>query len=271
VTTGISLSTIGCRAPMLVEAARTAEEAGFDSVWCYDHLSGAVLGGDRCVDVWSTLGAVATATERVTVGPLVANVTTRDAVHLAVAAGSLQSLSEGRFHLGLGAGASAPSPFAVEMEMFHLRQESAERRRARVVETIGFLRALWDGVPRFDGHWASYSDVRGITVPVPLCPIIVGANGPKMAELAGRHADGVNFHSSEVGLQELVRIARQAADAEGRASFTASTEGPFEPEWLDAGSPTRDTLTAIGITDVVVSWRAELGLDAIRAAANFLP
>jgi alkanesulfonate monooxygenase SsuD/methylene tetrahydromethanopterin reductase-like flavin-dependent oxidoreductase (luciferase family) len=60
--------------------------------------------------VWSTLGAIAAVTERVELGPLVANVTTRPAAHVATAAAPLQSLSGGRLRLGLGAGASEPSP-----------------------------------------------------------------------------------------------------------------------------------------------------------------
>ena len=107
--TGISLDPAGIDAPVLVEAAQAAEAAGFASVWCYDHLSGTVLGADRCLDVWSVLGAVAASTSRVRLGPLVVNVTTRHPIHIAVAAATLQSLAGGRLVLGLGAGSSRPS------------------------------------------------------------------------------------------------------------------------------------------------------------------
>ena len=235
-STGISLSTIGVDAPTLVEAAGRAEEAGFSAVWCYDHLSGAVLRGDRSLDVWAALGAVATATARVSVGPLVANATTRHPAQLAVAAATVQSLSGGRLRLGLGAGAGPGSPFAVELEMFQVEPRPAGERRARLEEVVAFLRALWDGADRFDGRWAGFSDVRGVILPSPPPPIILGANGPRLAELAGRVADGVNFHAAEDDLAGLVATVHRAADAAGREAPSASVEGPFEPEWVDRGA-----------------------------------
>jgi alkanesulfonate monooxygenase SsuD/methylene tetrahydromethanopterin reductase-like flavin-dependent oxidoreductase (luciferase family) len=270
VSTGISLSTIGIDAPTLVEAARRAEAAGFSAVWCYDHLSGAVLRGDRSLDVWAALGAVATATTQVSVGPLVANVTTRHPAQLAVAAATIQSLSGGRLRLGLGAGAGPGSPFAVELEMFQLAARPADERRARLAEVVAFLRALWSGAERFDGRWTGFSDVRGVNRPSPIPPIILGANGRRLAEVAGRVADGVNFHAAEADLPGLVTSVRGAAKEAGRPAPEVSVEGPFEPGWLDAASPTRERLAGYGVTEVMIAWRAGLGLDRIDEAARWL-
>ena len=269
-TTGLSLNPAGCDGPLLVEAARRAEAAGFDAVWCYDHLSGAMLGADHCLEVWSALGAITAVTERVQLGPLVANVTTRPAIHLATAAATLQSLSGGRLRLGLGAGASEPSPFALEMSMFHLEQDGAADRRARVAETIAFLRALWAGDPSFAGRWARFDDVRGVGVPSPPCPIVIGANGPKVARLAGLLAEGVNVHSFERDLGGLVAVARAAAAEVGRVDFTTSVEAPLEPAWVDPDGPARRRLATVGVDEVVLAWRAELGLAAIDEAGRGL-
>ena len=268
VTTGLSLNPAGCDGPLLLEAARRAEAAGFDTVWCYDHLSGAVLGADHCLEVWSALGAIAAVTERVGLGPLVANVTTRPAAQLASAAASLQSLSGGRLRLGLGAGASSPSTFAVEMTMFHLPEDGAANRRARVAETIAFLRALWAGDPSFAGRWAAFDDVRGVGVPEPPCPIVVGANGPRMARLAGHLADAVNVHSFQEDLAGVIAVALEAADAAGCTGFLASVEAPLEAKWLDPDGPARRRLTAAGVGEVILAWRPDLGLDAIDEAGR---
>jgi alkanesulfonate monooxygenase SsuD/methylene tetrahydromethanopterin reductase-like flavin-dependent oxidoreductase (luciferase family) len=253
---------------LLIEAATLAEQVGFESVWCYDHLSGSVLGGGESLDVWSMLAAIAVATEHVSIGPMVVNVTTRHAAHIAVSAATVQSLCAGRLHLGLGAGASRPSSFAGEMEMFHFAQDSARRRRARVIETVGFLRALWAGSVSFHGEWASFDDVSGVAIPRPHCPIVIGANGPKMAALAGRYADGVNFHSWESDLGSLIATALNARSVTDNGPFSVSIEGPWEPEWLDPCSPTRCSLTNLGVTDVILRWNPEIGLDPIRRAAQ---
>jgi alkanesulfonate monooxygenase SsuD/methylene tetrahydromethanopterin reductase-like flavin-dependent oxidoreductase (luciferase family) len=270
VSTGISLSTIGIDAPTLVEAAHRAEAAGFSAVWCYDHLSGAVLRGDRSLDVWTVLGAVSAATEHVSVGPLVANATMRHPAQLAVAAATIQSLSDGRLRLGLGAGAGPGSPFAAELEIFRFEARPAGERRARLEEVVAFLRALWGGADHFDGRWAGFSDVHGVLMPSPVPPIILGANGPRLAEIAGRVADGVNFHAAEEDLAGLVATVRRAAAAAQRPVPEVSVEGPFEPGWIDAGSPTRARLAAYGVAEVMVAWRAGLGLDRIDEAGRWL-
>ena len=267
---GISLNMATGDARQIVEAARLAEQVGFESVWCYDHLSGSVFDGDGSLDVWSILAAIAMATEDVAIGPLVVNVTTRHPAHIALAAATLQSLSGGRLQLGLGAGSSRPSPFAAEMDMFGFVQDGAERRRARVIEAIGFLRALWRGSSSFEGEWASFQAVSGMSVPRPQCPIHVGANGPKMAALAGSHADGVNFHSWEPDLAGLIEVALRASSERGEAPLVVSVEGPWQRDWLELNSPTLRGLSDLGVSEVMLRWNSELGLDAIRGAARWL-
>jgi alkanesulfonate monooxygenase SsuD/methylene tetrahydromethanopterin reductase-like flavin-dependent oxidoreductase (luciferase family) len=274
--TGISLSTDCVDAHRLVEAARAAEEAGFSSIWCYDHLSGAMLRGDGALEPLPLLGALALATQRATVGPLVLNATIRRPVHIAVAAATLQSLAGGRFRLGLGAGAGPRSRFAAELAMFGLPSDPAPARRARLVDTIGFLRALWSGRTAYrgssdsSGETMSFSAVEAVAIPTPPCPIVVGANGPKMAQLAGEHADSVNLHSWQPDLAELVERARQAAERRGHDGFSVSVEGPWDAAWLDAGSAVRRELAARGVDDVIVAWHPSAGVSAIRHAAALL-
>ena len=108
--TEIVLSPINISAPMVVEAARAAEAAGFEAIWTYDHISGISFGGRPVLDSWTVLAAVATHTTRVAVGPLVVNTVARNAAHIAVAAATLQQLSGGRVQLGLGAGRAPSRP-----------------------------------------------------------------------------------------------------------------------------------------------------------------
>ena len=139
-----------------------------------------------------------------------------------------------------------------------------------MAETIAFLRALWSGESSFAGRWASFDDARGVGTPNPPCPIVVGANGPKMARLAGLLAEGVNVHSFEADVEGLLAVAQAAAEEAGRVEFTASVEAPLEPAWVDPDGPARRRLAAAGVDEVVLAWRAGLGLAAIDEAGRHL-
>lgn len=76
----------------------------FDAVWTYGHVSGVSANADWVLDPWVALTAIAGATERIHLGPLVLNATIRHPAHIAAAAATLQNASGGRVMLGMGAG-----------------------------------------------------------------------------------------------------------------------------------------------------------------------
>jgi alkanesulfonate monooxygenase SsuD/methylene tetrahydromethanopterin reductase-like flavin-dependent oxidoreductase (luciferase family) len=255
--TEIVLSPINISAPMVVEAARAAEAAGFEAIWTYDHISGISFGGRPVLDSWTVLAAVAAHTTRVAVGPLVVNTVARNAAHIAVATATLQQLSGGRVQLGLGAGAGPESPYSRELAMAGLPLMSAPERRQRVLDTVAFLRAVWAQEP---GH-------EGILVPDPVPPIIVAANGPKMAAVAGRCADAVNFHDWQSDLPGAIASAWATAREVGNDAFVVTLEVPFEEEWLRADSKERHEVESLGVSRVMARWSSALGVDAIQRAA----
>jgi HlyD family secretion protein len=57
----------------------------------------------------------------------------------------------------------------------------------------------------------------------------------------------------------------------GRVEFTSSVEAPLEPAWVDPDGPARRRLAAAGVDEVVLAWRAGLGLAAIDEAGRHLP
>ncbi|HTN81609.1 MAG TPA: LLM class flavin-dependent oxidoreductase [Acidimicrobiales bacterium] len=255
--TEIVLSPFDITASGIVAAARAAEAAGFEAIWTYDHISGVSFGGRPVLDSWTVLAAVAAHTSRVALGPLVVNTVARHRAHIAVATASLQQLSGGRVQLGLGAGAGPESPYSVELAMVGMPVLPAAERRQRVVDTVAFLRALWAREPGYEA----------ILVPAPIPPIIIAANGPKMAAVAGRVADAVNFHDWQPDLPEAIRAALDAARVAGNERFEITLEVPFEDEWLRADSGVRRDAAALGISRVMVRWHAALGVDAISRAA----
>ena len=94
------------RWPELRAIARTAEDAGFDSVWFGDHLLYRyAIGRARGPwEAWTTLAGLAEATERIAMGPLVAATAFHVPFMLAKLASTVDEISGGRLVLGIGAG-----------------------------------------------------------------------------------------------------------------------------------------------------------------------
>lgn len=193
--------------PELLDATMRAEDLGYGTVWVLDHFDGSVFrSGDRPVlETCTFLGALAARTSTIGLGTLVANVANRHPAVLAAAALTVQRISGGRFICGVGAGAPPDSPWAREHHDrgIPLLPEAADRHAA-VIRQIEAIRAITD------------------------CPIIVGVNSVALAQVAGRHADGVNVRLSSPHAARYLTAAREAAahhqpdhafDANGWASF----------------------------------------------------
>jgi len=188
------------------DGAKAAEASGFDGIWLYDHLAGAVHGAPDVLECWTTLSALATTVTGLSLGPLVLNVANRDPATLAVMAATLQEVSAGRLLLGLGAGGGRDTPYAAEQEALGRAVPGDVARRRSVERAIATLRTVWSG---------TVGPVTGFLRPEPGPPIVVGGFGPKMAELAGRLGDGMNVPAGP-RLAELIDIARRAHAGSGR-------------------------------------------------------
>jgi alkanesulfonate monooxygenase SsuD/methylene tetrahydromethanopterin reductase-like flavin-dependent oxidoreductase (luciferase family) len=91
----------------LIRIARTADEAGLDTLWVSDHLMQVAPGSapdGEMLEAYTTLGFVAARTERIRLGTMVSAVTYRPPALLLKAVGTLHTLSGGRAWLGIGAG-----------------------------------------------------------------------------------------------------------------------------------------------------------------------
>jgi alkanesulfonate monooxygenase SsuD/methylene tetrahydromethanopterin reductase-like flavin-dependent oxidoreductase (luciferase family) len=260
----LSLSSFGATVAELISAARLAEAEDFDAVWTYDHVSGNAANAGWVLDPWVTLTAIAAATKRIHLGPLVLNATLRHPAHIAVASATLQQASGGRLMVGMGAGAGHDR-FGAEVEMIGLPQLSAADRRDRTEEAVTTVRALWRGTSDLHGAHHSLNDATGFFRPDPEPIIVVGINGPKMSALAGRVGDAVNIHGVEEQLEDLADIAREASE---NPHFPITVEAPLTPRWLDGDGYQR--LVDIGVTRVMYQWSIRHGHHAITAAAELL-
>jgi alkanesulfonate monooxygenase SsuD/methylene tetrahydromethanopterin reductase-like flavin-dependent oxidoreductase (luciferase family) len=235
-------------------AAIAAEEAGFDGLWTWDHLRDPDgESGPGVPEAWTTLTALAEATRRIALGPLVLNVANRHPGLLANMAATLQAVSGGRLLLGIGAGGSQRTPYAAEQRAIGQSVERDEVRARKVVEAIELMRRLWSG------H-------AGFLKPEPPPPIIVGGFGPRMAGIAGRHADGFNTQAMHPNLAELGRVAREAHAASGRdpARFGLSVFAGLSERWLREGTPERARLERAGVDRLILLTSPPYDLASIR-------
>lgn len=249
----LSLDPFGATWREVREAAVVAEAEGFDGIWLYDHLAGSVHGQGRVLECWTTLAGIAAAVPRLTIGPMVLNVANRDAGTLAVMAATLQELSEGRLLLGLGAGGGRGTPYATEQRALGRPVLGDAGRRAAVEGAVAAMRSVWSGT--VDG-------VGGFLRPSPPPPIVLGGFGPKMAELAGRIADGVNLPAGPHlgGPLETARAARVASGGDP-STFVVTVSSDLRPAVLDR-------LEDLGVDRVVTFVQAPLAARVRQLAAG---
>ena len=241
-------------------AAVAAEEAGFDGLWTWDHLRDPDGdGGPGVPEAWTTLTALAEATRRIMLGPLVLNVANRHPGVLANMAATFQAVSGGRLLLGIGAGGSQRTPYAAEQRAIGQSVERDEVRARKVVEAIELIRRLWSGQ-------------AGFLRPEPPPPIIVGGFGPRMAGIAGRHGDGFNTQAMHPRLADLSRIAREEYQASGRDpnAFLLTVFAGFDGRWLDSTSRARQNLERIGVARLILLTEPPYDPGEIREAGKML-
>jgi alkanesulfonate monooxygenase SsuD/methylene tetrahydromethanopterin reductase-like flavin-dependent oxidoreductase (luciferase family) len=170
--------------------AAEAEEAGWHGVFVWDQLRWRPP--VRLVaDPWITLAAVAVATERVRLGPMVTPLARRRPAKVARETATLDRLSDGRLTLGIGLGGDG---FAGELSA--TGEELDDRRRAAMLdEAASILAAAWTGEPvHHHGEHHVVDDVRFLPRPVqrPGVPVWAATLGGNRRPLrrAARH-DGV--------------------------------------------------------------------------------
>jgi alkanesulfonate monooxygenase SsuD/methylene tetrahydromethanopterin reductase-like flavin-dependent oxidoreductase (luciferase family) len=204
------------RWPEYVAMARAAEEVGFDSIWIGDHM---LYRGDGRPergpwDAWTLLAGLATVTERVTLGPLVACTAFHRPGVLARTAAAVDELSGGRLVLALGAGWNEPEFRAFDIPFDH--------RVERFAEVLQIVRPLLDGERvTFTGDYETVTDAVLLPTPARRPPLMVGATGPRMLAASLPYVDAWNtwydvYGNTPEGFAALNARVDAAAQAAGR-------------------------------------------------------
>lgn len=196
--------------PEYIDLARRVEAAGFDSVWVGDHLvydlpDGSTRGPH---EAWTTLAAIAQATERVELGPLVAATSFHAPAMLAKQAATVDAISGGRLILGLGAGWNKR-----EYDAFGF---AYDHRVSRFEEALAIIVPLLrEGRTTFKGQFYEVDDA--VVDPRPVRPggppIMLGSNGPRMLGIGLPVADSWNVWWSRYD-NSVERFAEVKADVD---------------------------------------------------------
>lgn len=128
------------------------------------------------------LSALAEATERVNLGPLVAATSFHAPAMIAKKAATIDEISGGRLILGLGAGWNKP-----EFEAFGLPYD---HRVSRFEEALTIIHTLIrDGAIDFEGVYYTLREMELLPRPRPGIPLMIGSNGPRMLRIAAPFVD----------------------------------------------------------------------------------
>jgi G6PDH family F420-dependent oxidoreductase len=184
---GYALSSEEHRPNALVDYARRAEDAGFTFALISDHFHPWVDAQGHSPFVWSVIGGIARATQRLRLGTGVTCPTVR--LHPAIvaqAAATAADMLPGRFFLGVGTGEN------LNEHILGDHWPPIDVRREMLDEAVELIRLLWQGGTRsFDGAFYTVENARIYTLPDELPPIYVAAAGPESAGLAGLIGDGL--------------------------------------------------------------------------------
>ncbi|HEX7135746.1 MAG TPA: LLM class flavin-dependent oxidoreductase [Iamia sp.] len=140
----------------MVEVARAAEAAGWDGLFLWDHVLRPPEEVAEIADVWITMAAMACATERIRLGPMVTPASRRRIAPLVRQTTTLDHLSGGRLTVGLGLGVDSGGELSRFGEVV-----DARTRAAILDESAEILAAAWAG--EHVEHRGTHRTVDGVT------------------------------------------------------------------------------------------------------------
>jgi coenzyme F420-dependent glucose-6-phosphate dehydrogenase len=192
----------------LIDHARAAEKAGFETVFTSDHFTPWFDTGAHAGFAWAWMAACAAMTKTMRFGT---GVTAPDRYHPALIAQNFATLGEmfpGRVMLGLGAGEAMNSiPLGIVFP-------SPGQRTRRLREALEIITRLWNGqFEDYSGLFYQLHNAKLYTKPKTKIPILVAAGGKYSAELAGEFGDGIIGFSGE---EDVLRTALDTARKHGK-------------------------------------------------------
>jgi F420-dependent oxidoreductase-like protein len=192
------------------------EAAGYHSAWVMDHFFWKRGGLLEC---WTTLSALAAATTRIRLGPLVAcNSYRHPSLHAKMGA-TLDVISEGRLEFGIGAGWKEDEYLA-----YGIPFPKASTRISQLREGVEIIRKMWtEEAPSYAGRHFQIREAICEPKPVqqPHPPIWIGGSGERyLLRAVAELADGCNFAGSLETYRRKLSVLQRHCRRVGRDAAT---------------------------------------------------
>ncbi len=212
--------------PRLAEIARTADEAGFSSLWVMDHffqIRGVGKPEEPMLESYGALNFMAAHTKKVHLGTMVTGVIYRYPGILVKAASTLDVLSGGRAYLGIGAAWNEEESRGLGIYFPPIKE-----RFERLEEALQIALQMWSGKEEpYSGKHNHLERLLNSPQPIskPHPPILVGGGGEKKTlRLVAKYADACNLfgrqgpdvlrHKLEVLRAHCEKVGRPYAEIE---------------------------------------------------------
>ncbi|MEV3961392.1 LLM class F420-dependent oxidoreductase [Nocardia sp. NPDC050193] len=231
----------------------------YESGWTFDHFYPIFADSTGpCLEGWTTLTALAQATERLRLGTMVTGVHYRHPAVLANMAASLDIISGGRLELGIGAGWNEEESGAYGIPLGTVT-ERMDRFEEACQVLVGLLsRETTDFDGKFYRLTGARNEPKGPQRPHP--PICIGGNGEKRTlRITARYAQHWNFvngTTAEFARKRDVLAAHCADIGRDPKEILLSAQRRLDPE-LGYGE--------------LIDWAAALGEEGLDLAIIYLP
>lgn len=190
-------------------------QGAFRSIWMTDHF---FWDGEPTYEVWTVLSFLAARYPDFEVGPMVLGQSYRNPALLALMGATLQTLSDGRFIMGIGAGWKEDEYRAYDYDF-----PGALIRLQQLEDTLIILKKMWEepGQATFEGAHYRIKDAWCEPKPKPRIPILVGGGGNTTMKHAAKYADIWNLPDATLApYTERLNILKNHLDAIGRDPAT---------------------------------------------------
>jgi coenzyme F420-dependent glucose-6-phosphate dehydrogenase len=286
---GILINNISFDPRDCVNRAPALEKAGFDDIWDGDHILPWYHTDGHASSLPVQLERYLTVTEKIKVGSMVwCPIGIRwQPVDVALAAATMALLHDDRFILGIGTGEAMNEKAATGF------WPSRSERVERFEEAVQLIKKCWTERDYFH-HKGKYFDTTFYLYDRPKKPIplIIAANGPKTARIAGKYGDGIiSIASPDEIKNKFMPIFEKSAKEAGKdpdklekMAFVSTSYHPEEdkaytlprrscgylfPELFEVLDPRQIEKKALTATDDVIKSVFNVGTTADQIIEGF--